>query len=49
MSLTQSEIDAARARVPLAFQAPLPVRIRRYALWAFFIGLFCWCLYDFNM
>lgn len=48
MSLTQSQIDAARARVPLAFQAPLPVRIRRYALWVFFIGLFCWCLYDFN-
>jgi len=48
MSLTQSQIAAARRRVPLAFQAPLSVRIRRYALWAFFIGLFGWCLYDFN-
>lgn len=48
MSLTESQIDAARSRVPLAFQAPLSVRIRRYALWAFFIGLFGWCLYDFN-
>jgi phosphonate transport system permease protein len=49
MNLTQSQIDAARARVPLAFLTPLPVRLRRYALWASFIGLFCWCLYDFNM
>ncbi|TQE98058.1 MAG: phosphonate ABC transporter, permease protein PhnE [Spiribacter salinus] len=48
MSLTESQIDAARSRVPLAFQAPLSVRIRRFALWAFFIGLFGWCLYDFN-
>lgn len=49
MKLNQTEIDAARARVPLAFRAPLPIRLRRYALWAFFIGLFCWCLYDFNI
>ena len=49
MSLTSDQIEAARARVPLAFRAPLPVRLRRYALWAFFIGLFCWCLYDFNI
>jgi phosphonate transport system permease protein len=49
MNLTQSQIEAARAQVPLAFQAPLPVRIRRYALWTFLIGLFCWCLYDFDM
>jgi len=49
MNLTQSQIEAARAQVPLAFQAPLPVRIRRYALWTSLIGLFCWCLYDFDM
>jgi phosphonate transport system permease protein len=49
MNLTQSQIEAARAQVPLAFQAPLLVRIRRYALWTFFITLFCWCLYDFDM
>jgi phosphonate transport system permease protein len=48
MSLTQSQIDAARARVPRAFHTPLPIRLRRLALWVFFIGLFCWCLYDFN-
>lgn len=49
MSLTQHDIDAARARVPLAFRAPLPVRLRRYALWALFTGLFVWCLYDFDI
>ena len=47
--LSQDRIDAARARVPLAFQAPLPVRLRRIALWALTIGLFLWCLYDFNI
>jgi phosphonate transport system permease protein len=46
--ITQAQIDAARAAHPLAFQAPLNVRLRRYALWAFFIGLFCWCLYAFD-
>lgn len=49
MSLTQHDIDAARARVPLAFRAPLPVRLRCYALWALFTGLFVWCLYDFDI
>src|SRR6056297_1253481 len=48
MSVTSDQIAEARARVPLAFQAPLPVRLRRYALWTFFVALFCWCLYDFN-
>lgn len=48
MSMTPEQIAEARARVPLAFQAPLPLRLRRYVLWAFFIGVFCWCLYDFN-
>ena len=33
---------------PLAFRAPLRLRLRRAALWALFVGLFCWCLYDFN-
>ena len=41
-------IAAAQARVPLAFRTPLPLRIRKIALWALFTGLFCWCLYDFN-
>ncbi|MDP4990857.1 MAG: phosphonate ABC transporter, permease protein PhnE [Marivita lacus] len=49
MTMTPDQIAQARARVPLAFQAPLEVRLRRTALWAFFIGLFIWCLYDFNI
>lgn len=49
MNPTQKDIDAARARVPLAFRAPLAVRLRRYALWTLFIGLFVWCLYDFDI
>ena len=46
--MTEAEIAAARARVPLAFQAPLPVRLRRYAFWAIFSLLFVYCLYAFN-
>ncbi|MFA8384613.1 MAG: phosphonate ABC transporter, permease protein PhnE [Pelagibaca sp.] len=49
MTMTPDQIAQARARVPLAFQAPLEVRLRRTALWAFFIGLFIWCLYDFDI
>ena len=49
MNLTQQQIAEARARVPLAFNPPLHVRLRRYALWIFFIGLFCLCLYDFDI
>lgn len=40
------DIAAARALVPGAFdKRPSPLRI---ALWAGFIALFGWCLYDFN-
>ena len=49
MTMTPDQIAQARARFPLAFQAPLEVRLRRTALWAFFIGLFIWCLYDFDI
>lgn len=48
-SMTPDQIAAARARVPLAFRKPLPVRLRRYALWAVMLGLFAWCLYDFEI
>lgn len=48
MTLTNEQIIAARARVPRAFRAPVSQRLRRYALWALFVGLFGWCLYDFN-
>lgn len=46
--VTAGEIELARAAHPLAFRAPLPVRLRRAALWTGFALLFCWCLYDFN-
>lgn len=46
--ITETQIAAARAAHPLAFRAPLPVRLRRYALWALFLGLFGWCLYAFD-
>lgn len=48
MTVTPQQIAEACSRVPLAFRAPLGVRLRRYALWVFLVGLFCWCLYDFN-
>lgn len=47
-ALQPADIARARADHPLAFRAPLALRLRRYALWTGFILLFCWCLYDFN-
>ncbi|WP_439521123.1 phosphonate ABC transporter, permease protein PhnE [Marivita sp.] len=49
MTMTPDQIASARTRMPLVFQAPLEVRLRRTALWVFFISLFIWCLYDFNI
>jgi len=46
--MTPDRIAAAQARVPLAFRDPPAVRTRKIVLWALFVGLFCWCLYDFN-
>ncbi len=45
-----SAADNAQAMLlhPLAFRAPLTVRLRRIGLWVGFVGLFCWCLYDFG-
>ncbi|MDJ1009724.1 MAG: phosphonate ABC transporter, permease protein PhnE [Paracoccaceae bacterium] len=43
-----SDIDAARARVPGAFRKPLPVRLRRIALWTLFASLTLYCLWAFN-
>lgn len=48
MSLTNEQIAAERERVPLAFRAPLPVRLRRAVVWTGLILLFAWCLYDFG-
>jgi phosphonate transport system permease protein len=47
-AVTAAQIEAARAAHPLAFRAPLPVRLRRAALWTGFALLFGWCLYDFD-
>lgn len=47
-SVTTAEIAKARAAHPLAFRAPLPVRLRRAALWIGLSLLFVWCMYDFN-
>ncbi len=49
MDMTQDRIEAARTRVPLAFQAPLPVRLRRTTLWTLFFALMAWSLYDFDI
>lgn len=48
MTITPQQIDAARQRVPLAFQAPLRQRVGRTAIWVLFVSLFAWCLYAFN-
>ncbi len=48
MGMTAAEIERARTQVPLAFQAPLSVRMRRVALWALFLGLFGYCLIGFG-
>lgn len=46
--MTPDRIAAARAAVPLAFEAPLPVRLRRAALWTGFTLLFVYCLWAFD-
>lgn len=47
--LTEAEIAAARARVPLAFRAPRTLRLRRAVLWVLFFGLLAWCVVDFDI
>lgn len=46
--MTPSQIEAAKARIPLAFNDPLAVRARKIGLRVFMIGLFCYCLWTFN-
>ncbi len=46
--MTPDRIATAQACLPLAFRDPPAVRARKIALWTLFVGLFCWCLYDFN-
>jgi len=47
-TVSAADIAQAKALHPLAFRAPLPVQLRRIGLWAGFVVLFCWCLYDFD-
>ena len=49
MSVTKADISAAKERVPLAFRDTPAVFWRERILWVLFIGLFAWCLYDFNV
>jgi phosphonate transport system permease protein len=46
--ISAAEIAHARAQYPLAFRAPLLVRLRRAAIWIGFALLICWSLYDFG-
>ncbi|MBT8152558.1 phosphonate ABC transporter, permease protein PhnE [Epibacterium ulvae] len=48
MSLTPTDIAAARARVPGAFSQPLSTRLRRYGLWGGLVALMCYCLWAFD-
>ncbi|TCL08274.1 phosphonate transport system permease protein [Shimia isoporae] len=48
MTPTPQDIQAAMAVHPRAFRDTPAVQFRKIALWIGFIGLFCWCLYDFN-
>ncbi len=48
--MTQTyDLAAARAAHPRVFRDPLPVRLRRTALWVLFLGLCAWCVYDFDI
>jgi phosphonate transport system permease protein len=46
--MSPSEIAHWREQMPEAFRPPLVVRLRRLALFAAFLALFGWCLYDFG-
>lgn len=46
--MTSQQIQAAMARVPLAFRDPPAVRARKIAIKTLLIGLFCYCLWAFN-
>ena len=48
MHPTDSDIKTLMQHHPRAFRDTFAVRARKIGLWALFIGLFAWCLYDFN-
>ncbi|GFE67350.1 phosphonate ABC transporter, permease protein PhnE [Litoreibacter roseus] len=45
---TDTDIKTLMEQHPRAFRDTPAVRARKIGLWALFIGLFAWCLYDFN-
>ncbi|MEL6588149.1 MAG: hypothetical protein AAFQ50_16120, partial [Pseudomonadota bacterium] len=45
---SDAQIKDWMAKQPLAFRATPAVRARKIGLWILFVGLFAWCLYDFN-
>ena len=47
--VTDAQIKAAMAAHPRAFRDPLPIRLRKGVLWALFLGLLAWCVYDFGI
>jgi len=47
-TISAAEIAEARAQHPLAFRAPLRVRLRRAVIWIGFALLIGWSLYDFG-
>ncbi len=46
--MTPSQINAAKARLPLAFRDPPAVRARKITLRVFLVGLFCYCVWAFD-
>ncbi|MEO0989701.1 MAG: phosphonate ABC transporter, permease protein PhnE, partial [Pseudomonadota bacterium] len=48
MSVTDVEIAAAKAKIPHAFRAPDSVILRRRLVTALLVGLFVWCIFDFE-
>jgi phosphonate transport system permease protein len=46
--MNPTQIDAAKARLPLAFRDPPSVRARKIGLRVFMVLLFCYCLWAFD-
>jgi len=49
MKITEADIAAAKARLPQAFRPAPQVILRRRILWTLFVGLFLYCLIDFEI
>lgn len=46
--MTPDQIEAAKARVPLAFRDPPAVQARKIGVRVFMVGLFCYCVWAFD-